>query len=92
VLEILVTIAVVYYRIHPNHGFIRVIIKYANKLPVHRYAASAQFRTQITIVIFWQFIIFGGALAPCAPPKHTTASHKANARSERRDEEHMTSL
>jgi hypothetical protein len=81
-------LAVIYYQIHPNHGFILVIIKYAKKSPVHPCTASAQFRTQTTVVIFWQFIIFGGALAP----KHATASHKANVRSERRDEEHMTSL
>lgn len=55
--KFLVTLAVVYYLINPNYGFIRVIIKYAKKVPVHRCAASAQFRTQITIVIFWQFII-----------------------------------
>jgi hypothetical protein len=65
-----------------------VLIKYAKKLPVHRCAANAQFRTQITIIIFWQFIIFGGALAP----QHATASYKANVWSERRDDEHMTSL
>jgi hypothetical protein len=67
-------------------------LHYAKKLQVHICAASAQLRTQITVIIFLACHHLRGALAFCAPPKHATASHKANARSERRDEERMMTI